>query len=68
MVAADTPHHSICGIEGHRWPGGRTCQSAPQAGRQVLTVVATRERLMGFEEPSESGGVGGPSAHQGYLQ
>ena len=27
-----------------------------------------RERLMGFEERSESGVVGGPSAHQGYLQ
>jgi hypothetical protein len=50
------------------WPGRRTSQSAPQAGRQVLTVVATRERLMGFEEPSESGVVGGPPAHQGYLQ
>jgi hypothetical protein len=23
---------------------------------------------MGFEEASESGVVGGPSAHQGYLQ
>ena len=33
-----------------------------------LMVVATRKRLMGFEEPSESGVVGGPSAHQGYLQ
>jgi hypothetical protein len=31
-------------------------------------VVATPERLMGFEEASESGVVGGPSAHQGYLQ
>jgi hypothetical protein len=36
--------------------------------RQVLTVVATRERLLGFEKPSGSGVVGGPSAHQGYLQ
>jgi hypothetical protein len=36
--------------------------------RQVLTVVATRERLLGFEEPSGSGVVGGLSAHQGYLQ
>ena len=36
--------------------------------RQVLTVVAARERLLGSEEPSGSGVVGGPSAHQGYLQ
>jgi hypothetical protein len=33
-----------------------------------IDEVATPERLTGFEEPSESGVVGGPSAHQGYLQ
>ena len=51
------------------YPTRRPFFAAPRpVRRQVLTVVATRERLLGFEEPSGSGVVGGQSAHQGYLQ
>ena len=53
VAVHDAGHLAIC----VRCRGAQTSQSALQAGLRVLTAVATRERLMGSEEPSESGVV-----------
>ena len=51
---------------GHRQQHTKDC--GYQAGQPTVRLPALANPSMRFEEPSESGVVGGPSAHQSYLQ